>query len=81
VAVGEVGKDKTAGGGLVFFEIGHFVCCLGSKRGREMTCFSTHLFCISLWARSQKFGNHLLQVKCLLFAHNNLRTDQFDTPN
>ncbi len=28
-----------------------------------------------------KFGNHLLQVKCLLFAHNNLRTDQFDTPN
>ncbi len=37
--------------------------------------------CISLWARSQKFGNHLLQVKCLLFVHNNLRTDQFDTPN
>ncbi len=35
---------------------------------------------ISLWARSRKFGNHLLQVKYLLFAHNNLRTDQFDTP-
>jgi hypothetical protein len=34
-----------------------------------------------LWARSRKFGNHLLQVKCLLFAHNNSRTDQFDTPN
>jgi hypothetical protein len=35
----------------------------------------------SLWPRSRKFGNHLLQVKCLLFAHINLRTDQFDTPN
>jgi hypothetical protein len=27
---------------------------------------------ISQWARGQKFGNHLLQVKCLLFAHKHL---------
>ncbi len=36
---------------------------------------------ISLWNHSQSFGNHLIQMKCLLFAHYNLRTDQFDTPN
>ncbi len=36
---------------------------------------------ISLLARSLKFCNHLLQVKCLLFTHNNLSTDHFDTPN
>jgi hypothetical protein len=29
--------------------------------------------CITLRTRSRKFGNHLLQVKCLLFTHNNLK--------
>jgi hypothetical protein len=36
---------------------------------------------ISLWNHSQISCNCFLRVKCLLFAHYNLRTDQFDTPN
>jgi hypothetical protein len=42
VSAGEVCKDKAAGDGLLFFRIGHVVCCLSSKVRRQFV--SLHSF-------------------------------------
>ncbi len=58
VAAGEAGKDKAAGGGLLFFRIGHAVHCLGSKVRRP--CVSLHSFFVMYFYSKEQPGSLVL---------------------
>ncbi len=57
-AAGEVGKDEAAGGGLLFFRIGHVICCLGSKVRRR--CVSLHSYFVKYFYSKEQPGSLVL---------------------
>jgi hypothetical protein len=58
VAAGEVGKDEAVGGGLLFFRIGHVVCCLESKV--RWLCVSQHSFFVKYFYSKEHPGSLVL---------------------
>ncbi len=67
VAVGEVGEGKAAGGGLLFFRIGHVVCCLGSKVKRQSV--SLHTFFVKYFHSKEQPGSPFLtQHKTFMYV-------------
>ncbi len=51
MSAGEVGEDEAAGGGLLFFMIGHVVCCLGS--GGDVFLYTAFLLSIFILKNTQ----------------------------